>query len=325
MTEFAGPSPTELEEQKCWFPSTDRVAKRPDVTAFKQAARQHQSRWRNAQGFPIGQSTGGGKKVDNGSKLLAIDPLADDFRNFLSSPAIHAAVTHRSSADAKKAERGQQFNETRLRQDLLSSMPMCFNLFGELHGDQERLTDLGAKLGIDRPGVEVKFEHSPGRRTTEFTNDGTAFDVALFFGEPGQARTVVGIETKYHEHALREPAPDPVSRMPRYEEIADRAVADGVLAPGWRNLLGTELQQIWRDHLLVLAMLQHPDGKWDQGMYLLVHPAGNPSFAEAGKRYRDEFLADDATFAVKTVENLLDLGVLHSPEIEQEFRDRYLW
>lgn len=325
MTELLGPSESELSEQNCWFPSTDRVAKRPDVTGFKQAARLHQSRWREARGYPMGQSTGGGSKTDNGSKLAPLEPIGDDFRNFLTSPAIRSAVTHRSSSEVKKSERGQQFNETRLRQDLLSSMPMCFNLFGDLHDDPERLTRFGKELGINRPGIEVKFEHSPGRRSSEFTNDGTAFDVALFFGEPGQPRTVVGIETKYHEHALSESTPDPVSRMPRYEQIADRAVADGVLAPGWRTLLGTELQQIWRDHLLVLAMLQHSSGTWDQGMYVLVHPVGNASFAEAGERYRDEFLVDDATFAVKTVEELVNLGVLHSPDVEREFRDRYLW
>jgi len=325
MTESMGPSKTELEQHDCWFPSTDRVAGRPDVTAFKQTARLQQSKWREAQGYPKGQSQGGGRLTDNGSKLAPVAPLVEDFRNFLSSPTVRAAVTHRSSAEVKKSERGQQFNETRLRQDLLSSMPMCFNLFGELHDDPERLTRFGKELGIDRPGLNVKFEHSPARRNSEFTNDGTAFDAALFFGELDGPRTVVGIETKYHEHALRETSPDPVSRMPRYEEIADRAVAEGILKQDWRRLLGTELQQIWRDHLLVLAMLQHPTGQWDQGTYILVHPEGNASFAEAGERYRQEFLTDDATFAVKTVEELLGYGVLHSPDIEQQFRHRYLW
>lgn len=325
MTESMDPIQTELERHDCWFPSTDRVARRPDVTAFKQTARLQQSKWREAQGYPKGQSQGGGRLSDNGSRLAPVEPLGGDFRNFLSSPAIRAAVTHRSSSEAKAAERGQQFNETRLRQDLLSSMPMCFNLFGELHGDPERLTRFGKELGLDRPGLEVKFEHSPGRRVLEFTNDGTAFDVALFFGEPDGPRTVVGIETKYHEHALKESVPDSFSRTPRYAEISERAVADGILKPGWQGLLNTELQQIWRDHLLVLSMLQHPSGLWDEGLYVLVHPQGNPSFAEAGARYRDEFLADDSTFAVKAVEELLDYGVLHSPDVEREFRNRYLW
>jgi len=59
--------------------------------------------------------------------------------------------------------------------------------------------------------------------------------------------------------------------------------------------------------------------------YVLVHPAKNPSFAEAGDRYRSEFLENDDTFAVMTVEDLLDADVLHSAASGQQFRDRYLW
>jgi hypothetical protein len=57
---------------------------------------------------------------------------------------------------------------------------------------------------------------------------------------------------------------------------------------------------------------------------VLVHPAGNPAFREVGERYRQE-LTDDSTFEFRTIEDLLDAGVLHTDATEQRFRERYLW
>jgi hypothetical protein len=90
------------------------------------------------------------------------------------------------------------------------------------------------------------------------------------------------------------------------------------------RILGTDLQQIWRDHLLVLAMLQHPDRSWSEGIYVLVYPKGNPSFPRAAERYRD-VLKDDSTFEVRSIEQLLDAHVLHTDALERAFRERYLW
>jgi hypothetical protein len=289
-------------------------------------------------GYPIGSHPGrDGLAVENGSKIEPLGPREGDYRNFLESSAVREAVGHRCDPATKASEPGQQFKEDRLRYDLLSSMPMCFNLFGELHNNQDRLSAAGQRLfGTTGPGRSVKFEHSPGRQNPSFSNDGTAFDVALYFGGDGEPATIIGIETKYHEHAIAEAAPDASKpgrkaaspdrlKMPRYREITERAQAGGIFKQGWESLLGSELQQIWRDHILLLAMLQHESKRWAGGKYVLVHPAKNPSFAEAGDRYRSEFLENDDTFAVMTVEDLLDADVLHSAASGQQFRDRYLW
>ena len=47
------PSRGELEAAHCWE-DEDHVPGRPDVTAFRRAARLHQARWREAKGHPIG-------------------------------------------------------------------------------------------------------------------------------------------------------------------------------------------------------------------------------------------------------------------------------
>ena len=167
-----------------------------------------------------------------------------------------------------------------------------------------------------------RFEWSPGRRDREYLRNRTAFDAAVLLDMDDDRQGVLGIETKYHEHIKRERAPSDTRRMPRYREVAERSGAFGV---GWEQALaGTDLQQIWLDHLLVLAMLQHPSGRWVWGRYVLVYPAANPSVRDAAERYR-EVLTDDTTFEVRTIEELLEPGALHPPDTAAAFRGRYLW
>jgi hypothetical protein len=303
-----------LEPMACWFES-DHVSGRSDITEFKRRARLRQSEWREQQKLPIGSHSRGGKSYVNGSKIEAL--AEHKHANFL-SPRIIEAVEARIA----KPESHQTLDEKRLRYDLLSSMPMCFNLFGELYDDPDRAAKAAATVwGTDEADpVEVRFEWSPGRREANYLGDRTAFDVALVVGPDSSPQTVIGIETKYHEHATREAPPNADTRLPRYRQVAEDS---GAFVADWEDrILGTQLQQVWRDHLLLLAMLQRPE--WKNGRYVLVHPAGNPAFHELGKRYRD-VLEDDSTFEVRTIEELLDAGVLHTGDTEKRFRERYLW
>lgn len=318
MTEL-GPSRAELEAAACWF-AVDQVSRAPEITSFKRQARLHQARWREAQGLSMGSHRSGRPAVerDNGTRIRLDDPRAET-ANFLSS-RIRAAVDDRIATP----EAHETLNVTRLRTDLLSSMPMCFNLFGELWDEPARLQDALETFapGIEGADAEVRFEWSPGRRDPQFLGDRTAFDAAITFALSDGSEGVIGIETKYHEHIKREKAPDPAKRLPRYRHVTETS---GIFKSGWETaIVGQDLQQIWRDHLLVLAMLQHPSGRWTFGRYVLVHPAMNPSFDEAGARYRD-LLSDPTTFEVRTIEQLLDGKVLHPPEIAEAFRARYLW
>lgn len=258
-----------------------------------------------------------GKHYLNGSKIEPLDEYKKS--NFL-SPAIWRAVAHRLA----NPELHQTLRQDRLHFDLLSSMPMCFNLFGELSEDQGRARRAVKELWGQPPDqeVEVRFEHSPGRLEPRFTNDRTAFDAAIYVGDPSESRTVFGIETKYHESALPEAPPNERERMPRYQEIVD---ASGTFKPGWQDVvLGTELQQLWRDHLLLLSMIQSGIAS-PESRYVLVHPGGNPSFARAAERYRG-VLSDDRTFQVLSLEQLIDHGdLLHTRQTARKFRRRYFW
>ncbi|MFT3853084.1 MAG: hypothetical protein QM733_10145 [Ilumatobacteraceae bacterium] len=71
----------------------------------------------------------------------------------------------------------------------------------------------------------------------------------------------------------------------------------------------SDLCALFREHLLLLSMLQHPTGDWDRGASHSCTPAGNVDVAGQVDRYR-VLLADDTTFAATTIEDLLDGGTL---------------
>jgi hypothetical protein len=310
--------PEFLREHDCLF-RVDRVPRDEEATAFKQRARWQQVWWREQRGFPIG-----GHRPPSGDVVTASGSKIDEMfgretgANFL-SPLIRRAAEDRLALP----EPHQTLDATRLWTDLLSSMPLCFNLFGELRGDLPRLRRAVASLWPDLAGdfFEVKFEWSPGRRDPLYLNNRSAFDAAIV-SRTKAGRCVIGIETKYHEDIRRERAPDAERRLPRYREVADIA---RVFRSGWEDqVIGTERQQLWLDHLLVLSMLQHPTSKWDSGRFVVVYPAANPGVRDAVERYRT-LLTSSETFEARTIEDLLAHHVLHSPATEAAFRERYVW
>ena len=69
-------------------------------------------------------------------------------------------------------------------------------------------------------------------------------------------------------------------------------------------------------------MLQHESGRWGWGRYLVIHPAGNPDYADVCSRYA-ELLTDHATFGTITLEELLDAEAL-AQRTRAALRERYI-
>lgn len=126
--------------------------------AFQQRARLLQALWREARGLPAGVRRPGAPLGSRLPLLLAKEELS----NFLTDN-IRRAVRDRVAT--KQAGSGQLIDEDRLYADLLSSQPLCFNLFGELHADLELATRVFSEpwpLRVETV-TAVRFEHSPGR------------------------------------------------------------------------------------------------------------------------------------------------------------------
>ncbi|WP_372451357.1 PGN_0703 family putative restriction endonuclease [Pseudonocardia oceani] len=95
--------------------------------AWQQRARLHQSLWRQAHGLVAGMHDG--KPL--GSRLAPADAEPPTLPNYLSPQAQHCV----EAAVAEAPKTGALLGRPRLWVDLLSSQPLCFNLFGPLAED----------------------------------------------------------------------------------------------------------------------------------------------------------------------------------------------
>ncbi|MCU1400347.1 MAG: hypothetical protein JWN62_3456 [Acidimicrobiales bacterium] len=268
----------------------------------------------------------GGGTRPLGSRVDA-DFAIEDGVNFLND-ATRRAVAHRVA----NPQLHQTLDATRLYSDLLSSMPMCFNLFGPLWDDPELCAAAAHRwFPVICPAearATVTFEWSPGRRDPTWLGDRTAFDAVLHVEHEGQT-TLIGIETKYHEYPITE-AVTRVSRgaavtrspRPRYIVVTERA---GLFAShNWIDeIWGTDLEQIWRDHMLALACMQ-ASADITAARYVLVAPAMNPPWADLADRYSTMLTPETrVTFAYRSLESLLDQVADLVPHAH-DFRNRYL-
>lgn len=258
--------------------------------AFQRRARLLQALWREDQRLPVGlhRCAPLGSRID---PAFARDTLANFISNGVREVVRHAVLGAGRTPD-------QLIDEDRLFSNLLSSQPLCFNLFGEAARDLDLATRMFRELAPERVKrvVSIEFEHSPGRGDLRFTGDRSAFDVFVTYESPARKRGFLGIEVKYHE-GLGDPA---APHRPRYDEVAD---AMGCFVAEREALKAPPLQQIWRDHLLAGALVAANVG-YDEGTFVFLAPEGNLACRRAVAKYR-EHLTTDATFATWTPEEVL--------------------
>ncbi len=98
-----------------------------------------------------------------------------------------------------------------------------------------------------------------------------------------------------------------------------------VFEAGWKpKVLDTNLRQIWRDHLLALAMRRAPE--WgDETRYVLLYPSRNVSYRNATAAYASLLVDGDTSFQAFTIDQLLDVAFDNESPTKQAFVRRYLW
>jgi hypothetical protein len=312
------PSEQELAAAHCWE-SDDRVPRRPGMTEFRRRTRLHHARWREAKGHPLGTQpiaprAGQARARPVGSRL-PLDYATETGATFLTAGALDAA-RHRTSY----IEPHQSFDHQRLWADLLWSPTLAFNLFGDLAADFRLADGAVHRWWPDAPGTvcDVRFAHSPGRLDHSYTSNLVDFDAAFVLDLGDGTHGIVALDTKYHER-IRPRLPKP-TRLPRYIEVTERS---GVFSRAAIEAVnGTDLCEMWLEHLLLLSMLQHPDGTWAWGRYVVVFPAGNPDVVSACVRYHD-LLVDTSTFSSVSIEELLAADALPR-NTTAALRERYL-
>jgi hypothetical protein len=292
------------------FPSKE-LLQAADVFVARDASwqaelRLRQARWREHLGLPAGEV--GNRPL--GSRL----PAGDVTSNFL-TPAVARAV-----AEAK-AEPGALVSAPRIYDNMLSSQPLAFNLFGELKSDLRFASAVGRQLWPDVLDTvdEIRFEWSPGRGDPRYLANRSAFDVALVGRDVSGTPVCVGIEVKYHEDLTQDPgSPD----NPRYTEVA---TGSGVFRdPAASALRELPLRQIWFDHLLALSMLRDvPDG-FGQTRFVLLAPSINAAAVSVDVAYRAH-LTDALTYERRTLEEVVAvIASVTDARWVDDFSSRYL-
>lgn len=280
---------TQLDE----LAKTYLALEKSDISEFQRKARILQSIWREEKGYEIGEYRG--KKRGN---VLPELWAKETLNNYLSD-TIKEVV--RNEVIENPVE-GRLFGKPRIFNNLLSSQPLCFNLFAELKQDLELASKVFNKLvpELIKQVTKIEFEYSPGRRDPKYTGDRTASDVYVEFKNFKDGDGFIGIEVKYHENLIgNEKIKEKPEKLKRYREITNEmnCFRDGCI----NKLLQSPLSQIWRDHLLVGSILNIVD--FENGFFVFLYPKENIHCREAVEDYK-KYLTNDKTLKVWFLEDV---------------------
>lgn len=284
-----------------------------DRSPFQRRARVLQSLWRIEQGYDCGQHVHRGVSRPLGSRL-AMPWAQTNLANFLTEN-VRAVVT-REVLDPRN-NKGKLFGRPRIFNDLLSSQPLCFNLFAELRFDLDLASRIVSQLTNGRfSSVQaIEFEYSPSRRDQRYTADRSAFDVFLNCTTDTGKRGFIGIEVKYHENLFGEPAP----HRDRYDEIAGSMRC--FRTESAQRFKESPYQQIWRDHLLAGA-IQQADA-YEDGMFVMLYPRANEHCDAAATNY-STLLSNQSTFGNWLLEDVLNALIANTASTwPRKVFDRY--
>ena len=310
-----------------------------DNKTFQERARLLQAVWRENQSLE--------RASDNESSpgcRLAMPNAEKYLTNFLTKN-IQEVVRCELKENKKRPKQDQGFYaKPRIYNNLLSSQPLCFNLFGELKHALDLATkhdlDLATKVfgtltdsRIERV-EEIKFEYSPGREDPKYTGDKSAFDVYVLYKPRHGEKGFVGIEVKYHENPKKRTyKKDPSSQKyilvepeyynnhgKRYDCIAHQM--NCFQQTRLKDIQGQPIQQFWRDHLLVGA--HQIVNQFDDAFFAIMYPKDNQVCEEAVFNYRD-CLSNCESFRVWTMEDFVKcLRLYSSAGWIDNFYSRYL-
>jgi hypothetical protein len=284
--------------------------------AFTARMRHHMSWYRaSVLRVPCGTGPTATSTKEYGNMLTKAD--AKRGLNFL-TPEIHQVALARLNQGNGVIE------PYRLLHNMLSSQPMCFNLFGPLVNDRALATTLQQTIPELRVArvLDVKLEHAPASRD-EYLGDNTAFDAFIDYERVDGSRAFLGIETKLTDKFSDKHYDSPhYRRWMRGERSPFGPEAESQVALVVHN-------QLWRDHLLAIAMRDHARSPYQHGTLVLVRHPADLACAPIVKAYQRLLVPGDATFIDLPLDRLLERwqsAALTEPRIAwlRAFRERYL-
>lgn len=248
-----------------------------------------------------------------GSYLDRDEVAADPRLNFLTDEA----SAHAESRIAEVKHEGGSLDPVRLRHNMLSSMSLCFNLFGSMRARPEFLAVFQKLFDAEATEItEIICEWAP-QPAADFLGDRTAFDAVVFY-ETAAGPRFCGIETKYTESFS-------VTEYDRPSYAAVTAASGWFFDPaGAMATLGhRRSNQLWRNVLLAAALEGH-DSR-GAGRVAVVALADDPGAAAAVAAVGAALEGQDRLRSV-SMEAIVDAAA-RQPALApwaSDFRRRYL-
>jgi hypothetical protein len=286
----------------------------PLDTRFRSAGRLLQALWREDRALPIGSYVNEhGKRRKLGSRIAEAAGKAGG--NFLTPE-----IAYTARREAAYREVGALIDAERLATNLLSSMPLTFNLLAPWGHTPERASSYLIELlpAFTGSALQLLFEHSPGRGNPKFTGDYTAFDALIRYTDSQGRNGFVAFEIKYSE-SMREPMPE---LKPCHAELSE---SSGLFTePAAAALRANPLQQLWREHLLAQSMIDN--GLYDEGYFVTIAPALNYHVQDAAEAYQAQLREPEdgkVRFVNPSLEDVIEVIRLSDPAHAEALHHRY--
>lgn len=246
-------------------------------TLFAAYARLLQSKWRESKGYPVGKL---GNYIDSEyAKREKVNFLTDNVKDCVDESIIQARIN------------GGMIAEPRIWNNLLSSQPLCFNLFGEMYYDHGLATDFFNAFFPEKVKTveKLSFEYSPNRGNLNYTGDHSAFDVFIEYKNHKSESGFIGIEVKYAESLKEESSRKAEHHFDLHKEQYLRLTHESKVFKfdSIGNLKIPPISQIWRDHLLSIATQQD----FSEGFFVFLFPSLNTECKVGVSRYISQLVS----------------------------------
>lgn len=246
------------------------------------------------------------------ASMLPVEAVAErPGLNFITSEA----STYASERAVEVMRAGGTLEEDRLRRNMLSSMPLCFNIFGSLRDHPQLGVLLSDVFDIDVSTIDrVECEWAPEREA--HLNDRTAFDAFIAYRDSDARRCFLAIETKYTE-----PFSQKEYDSQLYRQVT---VGSGYFREGASDhLIGRATNQLWRMAMLAASMLHR--GDYETGAVAVLSLADDRHARVAVDGVKAQ-VVDDTFVKFVSLEDLVQAASNHDSlrTWSSDFESRYL-
>lgn len=213
--------------------------------------------------------------------------------NFLND----AALAHARARIAATSSERLTLSAPRLLHNMLSSMPMCFNIFGALGGDGGFLELFRRCFDPDAVSIDAPICEWNPSRSEHPLGDGTAFDALVTYRTAEGTSRFIGFETKYTE-----PFSEKEYTNDRY--TATTAACSWFEDPGaaCATLRASSTNQLWRNLLLAAGLDLAGMG---EGAVVVVSAADDPAARAAVTAVGVTLREADRRLRMVTLEDLV--------------------